>query len=374
MLGVVGRADNKVSVVDFSDLTKSVMPVIGFDVLLSGTPTAIVTRETALGTLAYVTSEGNLSIINLNLPNGPALNDTPMGIVPIGSGPNFVAVTASGSKAYALGGKRNIYVIDLANPYKPKITDTITLPIDCKALALAYDEQSLFVSAANEPTILQVVLKKNADGTFPPFGGVAIPTPCIPFTMVAPQGTIYGVSSSCTYLINTNSSYFPPSGNITAAAPSHDSTGIYLAYGTTITYIDNNRPVNGTSFAIPQGARAISVGPGGSSAFLAPNTNGQFLTKIDLYTGSLTNAPLPFKGPYTALGDYMLASNQAVRVKRLYGTAGGTTTPPVTKPPIDSTPPKKPPKRRKAAKKKSCPCCQPKKSCGCKGSSKKKKS
>jgi|JI9StandDraft_1071089.scaffolds.fasta_scaffold19305_3 DNA-binding beta-propeller fold protein YncE len=368
ILGVVGRADNKVSVVDFSDLTKSVMPTIGFDVLLSGIPTAIVTRETGFGTLAYVTSEGNLSIINLNLPNGPAMNDTPMGIVPIGSGPNFVAVTASGSKAYALGGNRNIYVIDLANPYKPKITDTITLPIDCKALALAYDQQSLFVSAANESTILQVGLKKNADGTFPPFGGIAIPTLCIPFTILAPQGTIYAVSSSCTYLINTNSSYFPPSGNITAAAPSHDSTGLYLAYGTTITYIDNNRPVKGTSFAIPQGAVAISVGPGGSSAFLAPNTKGQFLTRIDLYTGTLTNAPLPFKGPYTALGDVMLASNQAARVKRLYGTAGGTTTPP-----IDSPPPKKPQKKRKAPKKKSCPCCKPKKSCGCKRSSKKKK-
>jgi|JI9StandDraft_1071089.scaffolds.fasta_scaffold09592_5 hypothetical protein len=308
-LALIGRSDRRISLLDISNLKKPVQ--LGDDIILPNNPISITVNTTSKGSVAYVVSEGNLSIINLNLPKGPSKKEKPINL-PLGASPNGVTIKYDSSIAYALGnGGTVLFPIDLTAS-TPQLGNPITLPYTGSAIRFLHDN-ILGVTAKDVPIFMRIQFS-DATTTPPKIETLTLNTGCTAFAI---SNTIlyytYTAGGRCLSCIQVNPITPPPAPPlplykisttmfdepITALAPSDILLEATLVAGKKIYYIKDNKIL--ASFNLPQGSRAITSADQQDYTYSSPNTSDNFIMQIDLIGGSIVNIPMPWEGPYPCL-------------------------------------------------------------------------
>ncbi len=358
LIGVVGRSDNKVSVVNLSGSTGTVMPALGSDITVPGVPTAIFIRESSKGVFAYVLTDTSFSAINLNFPNGPSTPLLPENTLTLGNGPSFATINSKGTLAYIVNNQKDLYFVDLSTPDKPKIISTQKQSRTCGYCAFGKDEQSLFIITNEAPYggpmghVAVTQFSLNADGAIKTGAGSKVTQyyvndVCVSsFVSGETSKVVYVAGGVCLDMYDLKKEYLtiptlPLDGPTVALIPSAtDSYGAFVAYGNSLIYVYYNQVERSVNFS--ESIKALAIDDKSSYGFIASGELVNGLMRVNTNDFSLSQINLPWQGPYTSL---------AVQT-----TTGGISAPnpkPPTKPK-----PSKPPK-------KCCPkkCCKKKKSC-----------
>lgn len=308
---LVGRSDRRVSLMDISDPTKPVQ--LGSDVILPNNPISITISVKGKDTFAYVVSEGNLSIISLNLPKGPT-KATKARNLSLGASPNSFTVNQDGSLGYALGsGGRDLFPIDLTSPSTAQLGPALTLPEFLgSSVSFLYRDHVLGVTAKDYPIFMRIQLPISGDVLS--VENITLNNGCtssmISSTISSLSYVAGGTCLSCIYLNHiTPPPVFPNpsfivykasfSEDITALAPSSFLVEAYVAVGKKLFMIQDNKVIQ--FFEIPQGARALVSPDTNLLTYISPNTSDQFISSLEMIGNRLTNFPMPWKGPYPCL-------------------------------------------------------------------------
>ncbi len=308
---LVGRSDRRVSLMDISDPTKPVQ--LGSDVILPNNPISITISVKGKDTFAYVVSEGNLSIINLNLPKGPTASTKALNL-PLGAGPNSFTVKQDGSFGYALGnGGSVLFPIDLSSPSTAELGVALTLPeFAGNAVRFLNSDTVLGVTAKNSPIFMRI--KTPVPGEALSIQNLTLNTGCTSsFIASTISAMSYVAGGKCLSSIYLNPITPPPAfpnplfrinttlfeEAITALAPSSIFAQACVAAGKLLWIIQDNQTIS--SYNLPQGARAIIPPVVDFYVYISPNSSDQFISLLDMIGKTLTNIPMPWAGPYPCL-------------------------------------------------------------------------